>query len=133
MGSAAIYLVKDVLKEMRLNSKMNERFHMKERKIRMNKIYCFSNVLGGGDGIAYAMGDDGFVLGRHWCSSEYYVPQDLGVTEGCRPDRHITYAEHFQNGYEMEFIPAREVKSHEGLSKAFELNQIAAKKSKENE
>ena len=106
---------------------------MKERKIRMNKIYCFSNVVGGGDGIAYAMGDDGFVLGSHWCSNEYYVSEDLGVTEGCRLDRHITYAEHFPNGYEMEFIPAREVKSHEGLSKAFELNQIAAKKSKENE
>lgn len=92
----------------------------------MHKIYCFSNVVGGGDGIAYAMGDDGVVLGSHWCSSEYYVPEDLGVTEGCRPDRHETYKKHFPDGYEMEFVRARDIKTHEELNKAFELNQKLA-------
>ena len=89
----------------------------------MNKIYCFSNVKDGGDGIAYAMGDDGVVLGSHWCSSEYYVCMDLGVDEGSRPDRHIKYAEHFPNGYKMVFIPASKVLNHKGLQNAFKLNQ----------
>ena len=66
-----------------------------KEELLMNKIYCFSNVEGGGDGIAYAMGDDGTVLGSHWCSNEFYVPHDLGVREGTRPDRHKTYQEHF--------------------------------------
>lgn len=90
----------------------------------MNKIYCFSNVVGGGDGIAYAIGDDGVILGSHWCSHECYVPNDLGVNEGSRPDRHETYGKHFPNGYEMEFVPASKVETHEGLQEAFRLNQL---------
>lgn len=87
------------------------------------KIYCFSNVVNGGDGIAYAMAEDGTVLGSHWCSHEFYVSHDLGVTEGSRPDRHKTYKEHYPNGYEMEFIPASEVKNHKGLTCAYALNK----------
>jgi hypothetical protein len=86
------------------------------------KIYCFSNVVGGGDGIAYAMAEDGTVLGSHWCSHENYVPHDLGVREGARPDRHETYRKHYPEGYEMVFVPSAEVSTHEGLQKAFELN-----------
>ena len=99
----------------------------------MNKIYCFSNVVGGGDGIAYAMGDDGVVLGSHWCSNEYYVPNDLGVVEGSRPDRHEKYKKHFPNGYEMEFIYSADVNTHEGLTKAFKLNQLLAEADSESE
>lgn len=90
------------------------------------KIYCFSNVRGGGDGIAYAIAEDGTVLGSHWCSHEIYVPGDLGVTEGSRPDRHKAYAEHYPDGYEMEFVPARDVLSHPGLSEAVRLNEMQA-------
>ena len=90
----------------------------------MNKIYCFSNVVGGGDGIAYAMGDDGQVLGSHWCSCEFYVPGDLGVKEGSRPDRHETYSKHFPNGYEMEFVRSSDIETHEGLKEAFRLNAL---------
>ena len=99
----------------------------------MNKIYCFSSIVRGGDGMAYAMGDDGVVLGSHWCSSEYYIPHDLGVTEGSRPDRHEEYKKHFPNGYEMEFIHSSDIKTHQGLTKAFELNQLLAEADKENE
>lgn len=94
----------------------------------MNKIYCFSNAVGGGDGIAYAMADDGTVLGSHLCSSEYYVPHDLGVIEGTRLDRHEGYKKHFPNGYEMEFVPSRDVKEHKGLKEAFRLNQLLSGK-----
>lgn len=97
----------------------------------MNKIYCFSNVVGGGEGIAYAIGDDGTVLGTHYCSHEFYVPNDLGVTEGSRPDRHEAYKKHFPNGYEMEFIPSNNVETHEGLQEAFRLNQLQAETANE--
>ncbi|MBM7634038.1 hypothetical protein [Geomicrobium sediminis] len=97
----------------------------------MNKIYCFSNVVGGGDGVAYALADDGTVLGSHWCSHESYVSHDLGVESGTRPDRHKTYKEHFPDGYEMEFISASEVTKHEGLQEAFRLNQLQAQEAAE--
>ena len=97
------------------------------------KIFCFSNVKGGGDGIAYAMAEDGNVLGSHWCSNEAFVRGDLGVTEGSRPDRHEDYAKHYPDGYEMEFIPASDVSDHAGLSKAFELNQALAETADETD
>lgn len=91
------------------------------------KIYCFSNVVGGGDGIAYAIAEDGTVLGSHWCSNESYVSYDLGVREGSRPDRHKHYAEHYPGGYEMVFVSSREVATHKGLQEAFALNQKQTK------
>jgi len=87
------------------------------------KIYCFSNVVGGGDGPAVALAEDGTVLGSHWCSHEGFVCNDLGVNEGARPDRHETYRKHYPDGYEMEFVRASDVAGHEGLQKAFALNQ----------
>ena len=89
----------------------------------MAKIFCFSNVQGGGDGEAIAIAEYGTVLGSHWCSHEGFVSGDLGVTEGSRPDRHIGYANHYPNGYEMVFIPAIHVATHLGLQAAFTLNQ----------
>ena len=97
------------------------------------KIYCFSNVIGGGDGIAYAMAEDGTVLGSHWCTNETYVCNDLSVNEGARPDRHKTYREHYPDGYEMEFIPAANVMKHEGLQKAITLNQEQERETQEEE
>jgi hypothetical protein len=84
----------------------------------MNKIYAFSAIVGGREGIAYAIAEDGTVLGSHWCSDEYFVSGDLGVDPGSRPDRHKTYAEHYPSGYEMEFVPAKNVKKHAGLKEA---------------
>lgn len=96
------------------------------------KIFCFSNVRGGGEGIAYAMAEDGTVLGSHWCSSERFVPHDLGVTPGARPDRHEEYAKHYPDGYEMVFIPAREVATHKELERAWKLNQEQGKAAEES-
>lgn len=89
------------------------------------KIYCFSNA-GGGDGVAYAIAEDGVVLGSHWCSHEGYVSHDLGVDKGSRPDRHEAYREHYPDGYKMEFIRASEIDAHSGLQKAIKLNQKQA-------
>jgi hypothetical protein len=90
----------------------------------IHKIYCFSNMVNGGEGIAYAIGDDGVILGSHWCSDEGYVPHDLGVIEGSRLDRHKTYKEHFPDGYEMEFVRSSEFNNHIGLQEALKLNQL---------
>lgn len=92
------------------------------------KIYAFSNVVGGGDGEALAIADDGTCLGAHWCSSEYFVPSDLGVTPGSRPDRHEDYSKHYPDGYEMEFVRAADVDGHAGLQAAFVKNQAQADK-----
>ena len=89
------------------------------------KIYVFSNVVGGREGVCYAMAEDGRVLGSHWCSHEGFAPYDLGVVEGSRPDRHKHYAEHYPDGYEMEFVPAAEIDGHAGLTAAYERNQAA--------
>jgi outer membrane receptor for ferrienterochelin and colicin len=97
----------------------------------MNKIYCFSNIVGGGDGMAYAMAEDGIILGSHWCSNEWYVPKDLGVLEGYRLDRHEKYKQHYPNGYEMEFVKSKDISAHEGLQKAFKLNQEQAELTEE--
>lgn len=90
-------------------------------------IYAFSNARGG-DGEAYAMAADGTVLGSHWCSAEGYVLGDLGVIPGWRDDRHETYRKHYPNGYRMEFVPQRELKTHPGLTEAWRLNQEAGQR-----
>lgn len=92
----------------------------------MHKIYVFSNVQDGGDGVCFAIGDDGAILGSHWCSNEGYAPYDLGVEPGTRPDRHKTYAEHFPDGYEMEMVWAKDRATHAGLQKAIRLNKASA-------
>lgn len=88
-------------------------------------IMAFSNS-SSGDGIAYAMAEDGHVLGSHFCSHEGYVPHDLGVLEGSRDDRHEHYRKHYPEGYRMRFIKINDVKTDETLTKAFELNQKLA-------
>jgi hypothetical protein len=86
-------------------------------------IYGFNN--GGEPGwmSAVAIAQDGTVLGGHCCSSEGYMPADLGVIEGSRPDRHEkNYRPHYPNGYRMEFVGSKEVKAHAGLISAFALH-----------
>ena len=93
------------------------------------KIFCYSTVVGGGEGTCYAIAEDGVVLGSHFCSEEIWLLNDLGVTQGARPDRHETYAAHYPNGYEMEFVPAVEVDGHAGLENALRLNWETAAQS----
>lgn len=89
-------------------------------------IYGFNN--GGSPGwySAVLIAEDGVGLGGHICSSETYMPHDLGILEGTRPDRHEEFRKHYPNGYRMEFIPSDKIKEHEKLNKAFELNKIMA-------
>ena len=69
------------------------------------------------------MAEDGTYFGGHACSSEAYMLHDLGILEGCRPDRHETFREHYPDGYRMEFVSWRDVEKHEGLAAAYEHNE----------
>jgi len=90
-------------------------------------IYGFNNGGPAGWMSAVAMAEDGTVLGGHLCSAEGYMPRDLGVLEGSRPDRHAeSYAVHYPDGYRMTFIPSLEVKSCEGLMAAIAKHEAMA-------
>ncbi len=86
-------------------------------------IYGFNN--GGSPGwySAVLLAEDGHCLGGHTCSSEAYMPHDLGILEGTRKDRHEDFRKHYPDGYRMQFVKGSDVKTHEGLDKAFKLNQ----------
>ena len=88
-------------------------------------IYGFNN--GGSPGWmdAVLLAEDGACLGGHVCSSEAYMPADLGVLEGTRPDRHETFQKHYPDGYRMSFVGADEVraKTNTGLEAAYAMNQ----------
>jgi hypothetical protein len=87
-------------------------------------IYGFNNGGSSGWYTAISLAEDGTCLGSHICSHEGYMPHDLGVLEGSRPDRHEhDYQKHYPNGYRMEFVSSDEVKEHAGLNEAFRLNQ----------
>lgn len=84
--------------------------------------------------LCYAMAADGHVLGSHVCSHEGYAPHDLGVLEGARPDRHEgQYRPHYPDGYRMEFVRSRDVKTHPGLKVAYANNQALAAAAKHPE
>ena len=98
-------------------------------------IYGFNN--GGSPGwmSAVLLAEDGAGLGGHICSSEAYMRHDLGILEGTRPDRHETFKKHYPDGYRMDFVPLDIVKSgtHEGLERAYRLNQERATAENNNE
>lgn len=94
-------------------------------------IYGFNN--GGKHGWMQAelMAEDGTHLGGHICTSEAYMPHDLGILEGTRPDRHQTFRKHYPDGYRMEFVGVETVTSHKKLKRAYELNQQQAEEQTE--
>lgn len=75
--------------------------------------------------------EDGTLLGGHCCSSEAYMPHDLGVLEGARPDRHADFRKHYPDGYRMEFVGIASVDTHEKLIKAIEIANANAKEDDE--
>lgn len=81
-------------------------------------IFGFNN--GGPKGWLHGVliAEDGTFLGDHICSDESYMPQDLGIVRGSRPDRHEHFKRHYTNGYKMEFVHYTDPR----LQKAIELN-----------
>ena len=94
-------------------------------------IYGFNN--GGSPGwlSAELIAEDGTAMGGHCCSHECYMPHDLGILEGTRPDRHEKFREHYPAGYRMEFVDHKDAASHAGLGAAIEkhLAKVAAQES----
>ena len=90
--------------------------------VELPTIYGFNNGGGGGFLSACLIAEDGTPLGSHACSSEGYMPADLGILEGTRPDRHADFQKHYPNGYKMEFVGYEAVPAHAGLNAAFVLN-----------
>ena len=84
-------------------------------------IYGFNNGGLAGWFSAQLIAQDGTPLGGHICSAECYMPHDLGILEGTRPDRHETFQKHYPNGYRMEFVGYHEFKDHEGINAAVAL------------
>lgn len=78
-------------------------------------IYGFNN--GGSTGwlAAVLLAEDGTYLGGHCCSDEGYMPHDLGILEGTRPDRHEAFRAHYPDGYRMAFVGHADVLQHPGL------------------
>jgi len=93
-------------------------------------IMGFNN--GGNAGMLYAilLAEDGSGLGSHCCSGEHFMPGDLGILKGTRSDRHEGFQKHYPNGYKMEFVVSEDVKTHEKLNKAFELNKALGEEAK---
>ena len=91
-------------------------------------IYGFNN--GGSPGwmSAVLLAEDGSGMGGHCCSSEAYMPHDLGVLDGSRPDRHEGFRKHYPDGYRMDFIGEEQVRArtHPGLELAYRRNQTKA-------
>jgi hypothetical protein len=92
-------------------------------------IYGFNN--GGSPGwySGVLIAEDGACLGGHVCSAEGYMPHDLGIIEGSRPDRHEEFQKHYPDGYRMDFVSKDDVLAHEGLEAAYQRNQERAKQS----
>lgn len=94
-------------------------------------IYGFNN---GGSHEWYngcLLAEDGTGLGRHVCSHEGFMTGDLGVLAGSRPDRHETFQKHYPDGYRMDFVSAKDVRTHPGLDAAYQNNQVKAAAAKE--
>lgn len=89
-------------------------------------IYGFNNGGSAGWFSACLIAEDGTGLGGHCCSSESYMPHDLGILEGTRPDRHEAFQRHYPDGYRMEFVSHNDVLAHEALNLAFERNKAIA-------
>lgn len=90
-------------------------------------IYGFNN--GGRPGMLSAalVAEDGTRLGDHCCSSEAYMPADLGVIEGGYAERHVRFRKHYPDGYRMEFVSYHDVQSTPGLVAALALLAELAK------
>jgi len=90
-------------------------------------IYGFNN---GGDPGWYSaelLAEDGTGLGGHICSAESYMPHDLGILEGTKPDRHESFKAHYPKGYKMEFVKGVDVREHAGITAACLKNQEKTK------
>jgi hypothetical protein len=83
------------------------------------KIYAFINSGKGTDWIiVVALAEDGQCLASHCSSSEGWAKHDIGIGSDWK---HDVYNSAFPEGWELEWVD--NVKGHEGIDKAYKLNQ----------
>jgi len=95
-------------------------------------IYGFPN---GGASQWYEGGilsEDGDILGGHFCSDEIYMPHDLGILDGTRPDRHEAFRKYYPDGYRMEFVSKKDIPSHPEFNAAVERFKLKHMAENEN-
>lgn len=96
-------------------------------------IFGFNN--GGSEDwwIAMAVSQNGHFLGSHVCSSEGFMPADLGLIDGGYVTRREGYQKHYPEGYRTTFVSYNDVKDNAELQAAMTLfvkNQAEAEKVK---
>lgn len=85
--------------------------------------FCNGGQLGWMEAVSIAQ--DGVVLGGHICSSEAYMPHDLGLVENANPTRQEDYRKHYPEGFRCEFVPHAQAKDHQGLKDAMQLYMLS--------
>ena len=118
-AAAALYLAQHNFEHQHLGNAIYNPKGLPEEDLPW--IYGFNN--GGSPGWYSAMlvSADGHHLGGHLCSEEGYMPSDLGILEGKRPDLHEDFRKHYPDGYRMVFVPYHRVRENEGLMAAMAL------------
>jgi hypothetical protein len=96
-------------------------------------IFGFNNGGVRGCMSACLIAEDGTGLGGHICTSEAYMPDDLGVLDGTRADRHETFRKHYPDGYRMEFVRYNDVRGHQKLMAAIAIANAKSKDAKQSE
>jgi hypothetical protein len=87
------------------------------------KIYCWVNSGHGTDmQLVMAMAEDGHCLASHLSSSEDWAKHDIGHSHS--DWKHGNYTAHYPGGWETEWIPDAEVRTHQGLNAAYARNQL---------
>lgn len=86
----------------------------------MAKIFIFINSNRPGWVIPLALAEDGYCLANHCCSHECFVKHDMGIGSDWK---HEIYKEHYPDGYELEYVEEKDIKTHPGIQTAFKLNQ----------
>lgn len=121
-AAAALYEAQRVFKHEGRKTAMHNPYDKPIKELPV--IYGFNN--GGNSSMlsGVLLAEDGTQLGGHICSSEAYMPADLGVLENTRLDRHETFKEHYPNGYRMEFVGYDDFSAHDGLKVAVKLAEI---------
>ena len=83
-------------------------------------IFIFCSTHDGGEGPSYAMAEDGVLVLTRWCKGETAAKHILDCN-------HPEYARKYRQGFELVFVPCKELDTHEGLLKARVLNDDLAK------
>lgn len=75
---------------------------------------------------ATAISEDGHFLAGHICSDHAWIPHDMGITSDWK---HDAYKAKYPDGYELVMVPKEEIKTHAGITAAYQKHlEMAADK-----